>query len=394
LPTKIQTQHIVNDVALTEIQPAVRTSLDALFSQINSRFSEPGALSVSGTTLTVSPTVNSSYPNGKKKAFPQVGGVDLGSLTGGLNISSSAGTGSGDIVTMVSAIYPLVLNSFYRFGIEIRADKKIYAVSGTIGASAILAGKPTFTSGAIPLGELLVQTNASNAVILTNSSITEFRASGGGGGAGASSTINQTAHGFVLGKLVAYSTAGSNYILASSSTTAPAVGIVSDILDSNNFVLTTGGFVSFSTPLPGVTAGVSHYLSTSGNLTPTAPLLGAALFQQQVFQATTTSSGFIQIGTALYDANTTRDGFVSTVVQAFEGVKSFFQKLVARKGTEVPRSFLISGDTEVIPVNTTRILGRTDIPTGTTIQVDGDLQVTGSLTGGGSLTGSGIVTSV
>ena len=81
--------------------------------------------------------------------------------------------------------------------------------------------------------------------------------------------FSQTAHGFSVGQAIYRN--GSTWALAEASTAAAAeaVGIISVIIDENNFTVVFQGIIALS----GLTPGASYYLSAStpGALTTTAP---------------------------------------------------------------------------------------------------------------------------
>jgi hypothetical protein len=84
--------------------------------------------------------------------------------------------------------------------------------------------------------------------------------------------VAQTGHGFVVGNIL-YLSAADTYAKAqaSSATKSRVVGMVSQYIDANNFVLTTQGVVG---GLVGLTAGSQYYLSptTPGSFTTTDPV--------------------------------------------------------------------------------------------------------------------------
>jgi hypothetical protein len=82
--------------------------------------------------------------------------------------------------------------------------------------------------------------------------------------------VTQTTHGFTVGQVLLYN--GTVYALAKADTAdnAEVVGIVSSVIDANNFVLMLVGEV---TGLTGLTAGTTYFLDdvTAGALTATQP---------------------------------------------------------------------------------------------------------------------------
>jgi len=110
--------------------------------------------------------------------------------------------------------------------------------------------------------------------------------------------ITQTSHGFATGDVLTISGA-SLFVKAKADTfnTRQVVGMVLSSIDTNHFVLATGGLI---TGIPfTVTPGVWHYLSatTAGVLTTTAPSSGGE-YVGAVLYGRTTSSGFLQISEA------------------------------------------------------------------------------------------------
>ena len=110
----------------------------------------------------------------------------------------------------------------------------------------------------------------------------------GSAGAGDSivTSINQTAHGFSVEEWVRHN--GTLYVLSIADTAANAevYGVITEITDVDNFVITTGGRATLS----GLTAGLPHFLSDSvaGALTTTEPAISKPLFF-----ADSTTTGFV-----------------------------------------------------------------------------------------------------
>jgi len=103
--------------------------------------------------------------------------------------------------------------------------------------------------------------------------------------------INQNAHGFTVGQVLYYT--GSTYALANANAdaTADVVGVVSEVVDVNNFYLTTVGFVS---GLSGLVSGSTYYLSdtVAGALTATAPTVGPSV-NKPILIAVSTATGYV-----------------------------------------------------------------------------------------------------
>lgn len=86
----------------------------------------------------------------------------------------------------------------------------------------------------------------------------------------------------------------------------------------------------------------------------------------------------------------TPDQIATNGRQAFMGQKVFLKGVQ----TQNTPAFYATESTDVIPSGETRFAGRLVVPSGTTIQVDGDLVAAGAITGTGTLTGSGTITSI
>lgn len=103
--------------------------------------------------------------------------------------------------------------------------------------------------------------------------------------------INQTAHGFVIGNVLYYT--GSAYALAQADTAdhAEVVGIVSSVVDANNFILLVAGEVA---GLSGLTAGTTYFLddATAGALTATQPSTGGHISKPLGIAVSTTALFF------------------------------------------------------------------------------------------------------
>ncbi len=105
-------------------------------------------------------------------------------------------------------------------------------------------------------------------------------------------TITQVAHGFSVGNVVYYN--GSAYALAeaNSTTTAEALGVVSNVASSSVFSITLSGYIPSG--LSGFTAGDTYWLSdaTAGLLQLTQPTTVGNV-QKPMFVADSSSSGYV-----------------------------------------------------------------------------------------------------
>ena len=110
------------------------------------------------------------------------------------------------------------------------------------------------------------------------------------GGNGATKLVAQTSHGFTVGQPVYFN--GTAYALANASTdaTSEALGIVSAVVDANDFKLTGLGYI---TGLSGLTAGSTYYLgTTAGTLSATQPST-AGQVSKPMFVADSATSGYV-----------------------------------------------------------------------------------------------------
>lgn len=119
---------------------------------------------------------------------------------------------------------------------------------------------------------------------------------GGGGGGGDAVVpltleVEQTGHGFSVGDWLTHD--GSDYVLAQADTedNARALGVVIDVIDTDNFVLQAGGYVEV---LTGLTPGAQYWLdpSTPGAITTSQPTADGDI-DKPLFFATGTATGWL-----------------------------------------------------------------------------------------------------
>lgn len=106
-------------------------------------------------------------------------------------------------------------------------------------------------------------------------------------------SISRTAHGFVVGHVLAVDPSTGAFIPARAdvSTTAEVVGIVIAVPNVNEFILCTNGFISGT--YADLTPGAVYYLSAiaAGTLTTTAPTVIGHV-HKPLFVATSVANGF------------------------------------------------------------------------------------------------------
>lgn len=97
----------------------------------------------------------------------------------------------------------------------------------------------------------------------------------GGAGGDTEIAISKVGHGFVVGNVIRYDTSsGWTLADAGSKTNATIVGVVSTVVDADNFKFKTEGKITGVSGLSSVTAGTVYYLratAASPNLVETAP---------------------------------------------------------------------------------------------------------------------------
>lgn len=112
-------------------------------------------------------------------------------------------------------------------------------------------------------------------------------------GSATTRSIAQASHGFAVGEIVRLNGTSYTKAQADAAANAEAAGMVSAVVDANNFTLTTGGYVS---GLSGLTAGEIYFLSTAtpGAMTTTDPTVAGAAdtVSKPVFYADSTTSGY------------------------------------------------------------------------------------------------------
>jgi len=123
---------------------------------------------------------------------------------------------------------------------------------------------------------------------------TNFQVVGGGGGTATGNAVTQevtqNSHGFVVGDVLYLN--GSTYTkaIATSAAAAEAVGMVSEVVSTNSFVMTTSGYV---TGLSGLSAGNVYFVSPSsaGAITATEPSTVGQI-SKPVFVTDSTTTGY------------------------------------------------------------------------------------------------------
>ena len=125
----------------------------------------------------------------------------------------------------------------------------------------------------IASGEIAIDTSAKKLYINDGGTVKEI----GGGGAGGSTTeVTQSSHGFSAKDCIRHN--GSSWIKAqANAATTLALGVVTEVADSNTFTVAQSGRFTISSH--GLTVGQWYYLdaSTAGALTATEPSISQPL---------------------------------------------------------------------------------------------------------------------
>lgn len=137
--------------------------------------------------------------------------------------------------------------------------------SGITMSTARILGRTTAGTGAIEEISIGSGLSLSGGILIATG--------GGGSGETVAWSVNQTAHGFVVGDVVRSNGTANQYTKAqaNSATNAEVIGIVTAVADANNFTITSHGRITAGVPT--ATAGTVFWLSasTAGALTSTQP---------------------------------------------------------------------------------------------------------------------------
>ena len=101
--------------------------------------------------------------------------------------------------------------------------------------------------------------------------------------------INQSTHGFILNNVIGWSGGTYNKAIADGTYDGEILGIVSEVIDTNNFKLTQAGYI---TGLTGLTTNSTYFLSDSelGLLTTTEPTTGGSISKSVLIAESTTTA--------------------------------------------------------------------------------------------------------
>ena len=252
-------------------------------------------------------------------------------VTGGAQIDNVTVTGTasnGFVALRNQSANPIAVTNYTK--VFPKTDEKLYSLdqlgvereivqslAGTATVAALSAGKVTVTGtagagfqeiagqSATPtppaVGYVRLYAKPDNKLYIQDSAGNESAVGTGSGGTVVKVAL--AAHGFALGEALYLNSGNFTRGIATASNTAEIVGVVSTVVDPNNFELTLSGKV---TGLSGLTPGAVYFLSATvaGQLTLTEPTtLGVVSIPIGVADSATTLLVGIKRGVVLGGTN-------------------------------------------------------------------------------------------
>ena len=162
-----------------------------------------------------------------------------------------------------------------------------YFLSESLPGSMSLI-EPT-TPGQISKPIFLAMSTTSGLFVEMRGELISSGGSGGGNGTALSDSIMQINHGFSIGDAVRFDGTEWVWSQADSDVDSEVYGLVSNVIDLDNFTITTSGYI---VGLSGLIPGTTYFLSAQipGGLTSTEPLADGQV-SKPLFLATSSSSG-------------------------------------------------------------------------------------------------------
>ena len=162
-----------------------------------------------------------------------------------------------------------------------------YFLSESLPGSMSLI-EPT-TPGQISKPIFLAMSTNSGLFVEMRGELISSGGSGGGNGTALSDSIMQINHGFSIGDAVRFDGTEWVWSQADSDVDSEVYGLVSNVIDLDNFTITTSGYI---VGLSGLIPGTTYFLSAQipGGLTSTEPLADGQV-SKPLFLATSSSSG-------------------------------------------------------------------------------------------------------
>jgi len=225
----------------------------------------------------------------------------------------------------------------------------------------------TTDSMLVPVGTEAQKVLTGNGRFRYNSDTLQFEGySNGAWGAVGGSTekaINQGTHGFAVGTPLYFDT---TYQAADNDTLAKShvVGIVKTVIDADNFILITEGYMGGFT---GLTANVQYFLSdTAGTATATKPT-SLSNYDVELYYSISTTEAYVKIGKPVLNETNWVD---NTTTETIAGVKTFSSAPIV---TDVATGIQLNGGTTA---------QRSGSPVQGTIRTNTDLDIVESYQGG------------
>jgi hypothetical protein len=146
------------------------------------------------------------------------------------------------------------------------------------------------SAGALTGAEsVVISSDGTTALRTTTQAIANL--GGGGDSSAVTKDIAQTGHGFVAENALYHNGTIYAKAKADSATTSDVVGIVSAVIDADNFTLTTSGNIT----LTGATAGQYFLSDTTAGLATLTPPTTNGYVRKPIMVATSSTSGIVQI---------------------------------------------------------------------------------------------------
>jgi len=273
--------------ALDQVSNETDLRLDTILNLVNDELTPPLRLraDIPGTRYVYIDsyqvqTADGSSGHKRNKSIPPLQDK-IPSFTGGnFQLPSTSGGNITGSVFPVGVTYTLNITSgfFRKMIVSLDSDGKIVLSFGTTeSVTESLASIPASDSSTFPIGIVVLKNEGGTIRNVSSEHIYQFTGNTNAGADANIVRVNKSNHNFVIGDVLYYS--GSQYekALATVSNTSNVVGMVSKIVDTNNFELTTDGRVvgSILAENAGValTPGSKYFLSdsTAGRVTTTAP---------------------------------------------------------------------------------------------------------------------------
>ena len=228
-------------------------------------------------------------------------------------------------------------------------------------------------------------------VSTSGDTIVVYSEGGTGDGEAIRKIITQISHGFEVQDVIGFSGSTYNQAIADGTYDGEVVGIVSAVIDDDNFEITQAGYVD---TLSGLTQGTTYFVSddTEGLLTSTIPTEINHIVNA-ILVADSTTSGWV-LPYPGYVITTGATGITQTAIENVGVGEGIFRDITG--DTVNLRSIIGSGDTTVFTSGDTIVIhsiattGGTDNITASNgiVRIGDDIQLGGALTDNVVISGS------